>query len=1079
MTGRTKLGIAALAFVLVAVVVVTVLLALPRGGSPQARPSATPDVTQIASVDGAWTPVCGFPGQLISKVVAVPERGDPEPDVLVEELALGDSTLIALLASAYGFAVETMRPDGALEFELFDPDGAAIDTVTVDFARNEFDPPNATGSAAFGDDGSIWVIDGSQGRHDLVRFSPEGARTATITIPASSADTSSPFEFHNAIWVADYDGSAAVLVHEAERATHVFREDGTYVERRDGLIGVIGPVDASAVATVRTQSSTDFVEIVTASTGAPLATWAPTEEGGSGFAEIGAIAPGPDGSGYVVFQREWGLEWLDDVGVRKGVWLAQQDGMDAVERLVWDAATGAYLLLGRDADTLWVIRLSPAQLHAQIERPVDLKAVLHSSIASLGIGVAPMTGVEYGHFDDGQTPRAWVDFAPGWGVVGDTTPGERYEISYTVTGDPLLAEPIVQEARSASVALGGGEVALDLPTAQPGLYEVSIALRDRTTDQDAAATCLRYSVSAPGADLDFGTLSEGADWGGPDPLRGVELADRLGVGSHRVQLDFTALVPEPASAPDRARVNWNALPGILEGENVATGIDADFSQLVAAADLARRNGTTLIVQVGRGGEGENRAVDAGTWEGWVEVLVREIAERTGIRHFSPWNEPNQAMSGDAYAQLVSIPFANAAHAAAPGSIVIAGNTLGFAYDFWAEAVGAGICDAVDAIGVHPYTGWNRSWEEQGFAVDGAGFDELRAMLGADCAQKPIWDTETGFTSDGAAAFWAQGANVARKLLWYQHSDVAGWTYFFSEGGWGESDLSWSLLQVSDYVKPGALAFATVSQLLDGRGAGETLDTGIPFSYATRFAGDDELTAVWTDDMRTMAVVVADAPDLTVIDQYGAERRLELVDGRADLTITGSPQFLRAPAGTSLTFEAPEPFGDDVLAGRPVEVSSTHDTTHAAVITSGTVNVDRAWRSGRLPGGGIDEAPYVEVALDSPRRLDRVAVATASILCCEAGLRDYTVSVRTPEGEWVVVAEHSGQFFERVAMFEFDAIEADAVRIDIPWTQVRGVPVLAVNYSGQVGGLPSPFMGLRTDADFVVAVSALSAWEQSD
>lgn len=1076
MTGRTKWGVAALALVLVAVVVVTVLLALPRGGAPQVRPSVGSDLAEVARVDGAWTPVCGFTDQLISKVVAVPDGEDPDPEVLTDGLPLGDSTLVAFLTSAYGFAVETQRPDGVLEFELFDPEGAALDTVTVDFPRNEFDPPNATGSAAFGDDGSIWVIDGSQGRHDLVRFSPQGARTATITIPAGTADISSPFEFHNATWVADYDGSPAVLVHEAERATHVFREDGAHVERREGLVGVIGTVDASAVATVRTERSTDLVDIVTASTGAPLATWVPGQEGGSGFSEIGAIAPGPDSSGYVVFQPGWGLEWLDEVGVRKGDWLAQQDGMDAIERFVWDEATGEYLLLGRDADTLWVIRLSPAQLRAQIERPVDLKAMLEPSLASLGIGVAPLTGVEYGHFDDGEQPQAWVDFAPGWGVVGDTTPGERYEISYTVTGDPLLAEPIAQEARIAPVAIGGGEVALDLPVAQPGVYEVSIALRDRTTDQDAAATCLRYSVSAAGADLDFPTLPDGADWGGPDPLRGVELADRLGVGSHRVQLDFTALVPEPESAPDRERVNWNALPGILEGENVPTGIDADFSQLVAAADLARQNGTTLIVQIGRGGEGENRAVDAGTWAGWVEVLVREIAERTGIQYFSPWNEPNQAMSGDAYAKLVSIPFANAAHAAAPGSIVIAGNTLGFAFDFWAEAVGAGICDAVDAIGVHPYTGWNRSWEEQGFAAEGAGFDELRATLGPECTQKPIWDTETGFTSDGAAAFWAQGANVARKLLWYQRSDVAGWTYFFSEGGWGESDLSWSLLQVGDYVKPGALAFATVSRLLDGRGAPETLDTGIPFSYAMRFAGADELTAVWTDDMRTTAVVAADARELTVIDQYGSERRLEIVDGRAELTITGSPQFLRAPAGTAVSLKAPEPFGDDVLAGAPVEVSSTHESTDAAVITSGTVDVDRAWRSGRLADGEIDEAPYVEVALDSPRRLDRVAVATASILCCESGLRDYTVSVRTPEGEWVVVAEQSAQFFERVAMFEFEAIEADAVRIDIPWTEVRGVPVLAVNYSGQVGGLPSPFMGLRTESDYIASVSALSAWE---
>src|SRR5690606_39731359 len=50
------------------------------------------------------------------------------------------------------------------------------------------------------------------------------------------------------------------------------------------------------------------------------------------------------------------------------------------------------------------------------------------------------------------------------------------------------------------------------------------------------------------------------------------------------------------------------------------------------------------------------------------------------------------------------------------------------------------------------------------------------------------------------------------------------------------------------------------------------------------------------------------------------------------------------------------FGDDVLEGRPVSATSTHeDANDPAVVTSGTFAVRDPWRSGRLPDGSVDEA----------------------------------------------------------------------------------------------------------------------------
>src|SRR5690606_25464722 len=136
--------------------------------------------------------------------------------------------------------------------------------------------------------------------------------------------------------------------------------------------------------------------------------------------------------------------------------------------------------------------------------------------------------------------------------------------------------------------------------------------------------CLRYTVGAQGVDLGFDAMADGAGWGGASALRGVQLAAALGFGSHRVQLDFAKIVPDPAAEPDAAALGWSSLPhaGVLAGHGTAP---ADpFTELREAGELARELGVVLVVQVGSGGS-EKTAVEAGTWEGWVREIVAEFA----------------------------------------------------------------------------------------------------------------------------------------------------------------------------------------------------------------------------------------------------------------------------------------------------------------------------------------------------------------------------------------------------------------------------------------------------------------------
>jgi hypothetical protein len=224
------------------------------------------------------------------------------------------------------------------------------------------------------------------------------------------------------------------------------------------------------------------------------------------------------------------------------------------------------------------------------------------------------------------------------------------------------------------------------------------------------------------------------------------------------------------------------------------------------------------------------------------------------------------------------------------------------------------------------------------------------------------------------------------------------------------------------------------------------------------------------------VTATGGPDeVRMIDQYGAETSLDVGADGVDLPVTGAPVFLVGEPGQTLSAQATEPFGPDVLAGRPVTATSTHVEADAQVVTSGTFDVRDPWRSGRLAGDEVDENPSVTVTTDGPQTIDRIAVATAGIRCCTMGLRDYTVSVQLPDGTWQDVAQQEDQFTDRVALFTFDPVEVTAVRVSAPMTTERDVPVLSANYSGVAGGLHPSFLSLATESDYVMTVSAIQAW----
>lgn len=1064
-----RIALIAGAVAVASVTATSILLAttgrLPPGGA--VTPGTEPQVvTRTAS---STTPVCGFPGTLVSKLTADRPSGQPGATLTTWKVG-GDGALGALAVAGSTVLVDRDRSDGTSTLLRFGLDGGARGSIEIPFRSG--------GRWTLADDGSVFVVDGSTRR--IVHLGSDGTRLGSFEVPRSAATTGGDDDLTSIVAVPDFRGAPAIIVSEGARAAHVLRADGAEAALLTSLPDAVwGRLGAGGVWGTTVGAAATAIDGVDLSSGGAVlhAVFPSGAVGALGVPStpapyrLSSVALGPGGDGFVL-STESGVQWIDRLGVQKGMWRSGQDGFMTALPSSMVAIGDRYWMLvkaGSDA-TESVATLTSAQLAARMASPVALTTSNESDLAQLGLGIGAVTDAPFNQFDPGTTPAVALRTEPGWGDLrGADRPA--LDVRYTIAGDPELADPVSSPPRSVAIPWGGGEAALTLPTARPGPYEVSLELVDSASGAVLSGACLRYSIGAAGSELGLGGLAAGDDWGGPAPLRGAQLAAALGIGSYRVQLDFGGLVPDPAASPSALSADWSALPGASESPP-----DDPFAQLRAAADYAVHHGVRMIVQVGRGGDAEKNAITAGTWAGWVKVIVAEFARQApGIATWEPYNEPNNVYdSADWYWRTVEIPFADAAHAASPSSYVIAGNTLGFADDWWKAAAADGVCTHVDAVGVHPYTGWNRSWEEEGFEAPGAGYDALSSALGPSCRSLPRWDTESGWTADGATAYWAQASDVARKLLWYDAGGVAGWTYFFSEGGWGENDLSWSLVQYRSFVKPGGLAFAAVSRLLAGRGRAVTVSTGMPFTHVMRVPGDDTMIVAWTDEARLGATLTTDSTAVTVTDQYGAVDPVPVAGGSASVTLTATPRFFRAPAGSSLTLTASEAYGADLLEGRQVTASSTHQGSSAQVITSGTADPFRPWRSGSV-AGGPDPAPEVTVPLDAPVTIDRIAVATGNIACCEAGLRGYTVSVEASDGTWHVVAHPHDQFSERTVLFHFAPMQAMAVRVQADWTTIRGVRMLDMNYTGFAGGLPPPFMGLQTATDYVMSVSAVSAW----
>ncbi len=395
--------------------------------------------------------------------------------------------------------------------------------------------------------------------------------------------------------------------------------------------------------------------------------------------------------------------------------------------------------------------------------------------------------------------------------------------------------------------------------------------------------------------------------------------------------------------------------------------------------------------------------------------------------------------------------------------MIGGTTIDVSYSWWQQLVASGGLADMDVAAIHPYTGSNDSFEEDGKPAQIA---QLQNLL----AGKPLWFTEVGWWNDMDYDFLAQANNVTRAMIWQKALSIPVWNYYFDEGNWGNWGVSFSLIQAGstdDYVKPAGLAAMTTSNEVAARPYLGMPSTGMPQTYQALFGPDaqsaDRLAAIWSDGLANTGTLTVTAPGggsvpLTVTTEYGQSTSVSVTSGTPyGLPISDQVTYVAYPAGDTLTVGPTEPFGADLAASSSGASAAASSGNASAAIAGIPAGYGNGWSS-----SNGDTTPSLTVTLASAATINRIVVDTQSAGSVATGVRNYTLSVDEPGAGWTTVATEVGQYRDHEVLFAFPPVLASAVKIS----------VTEVDFGGYYGGGIPPWWSPTQDGNaFLHALQA--------
>jgi hypothetical protein len=665
---------------------------------------------------------------------------------------------------------------------------------------------------------------------------------------------------------------------------------------------------------------------------------------------------------------------------------------------------------------------------------------------SLGWGAGLSTPEVGNYFAPGETAAVDANFEPWW-----SEDASHLDLDYSIENQSTLTNETVPAPTDLALPTSASalsSVPLAVPTTDqtPGPYLVQASLYDTSTDPPTllGSTCLPYTVGASGDQLNLAGLPAGAGSGGPADPRGVALNAELGLnGLRALSFSWSNFLPN---------CNSGAPTAATCGPTAMTFSSAPDSYFQAAA-TAEADHVTYWVQVSGGDTTSMALVNNGWWEGDIQKLVGYYAKVPAgcspcapVTNWEPWNESNNTGWSNAadYVSKVLAPFYTAVKAVEPGatSTVIGGSTLEPSIGWWQNLVTAGGLADMDVAAIHPYTGNNDSFEEDGMQTQ---VQQLQAVLGS----KPLWFTEVGWWSDGDYNYLDQADTVARAMIWMKVLDIPVWNYFFDEGSWGNDGVSFSLIQATssdDYVKPAALATMVASNQLAGRPSTGTPQTGIPQTYEATFGpsgnGSTDLAATWSDGLAVTGSVTVTAPGggtvpVTVVDEYGNATSVSANSGQAySLPISNPVTYLLYPAGDTLSIGPTESYG----ANLALSTAGAIATATSGDATDAIVGLPLGYGNGWYSASG-DATPSLTVTLPTAASINRIVVDTQSNGSTAPSLRDFVVSVDEPGTGWQTISTVTGAYRFHQLQLAFAPVVATGVRLSVS----------EVNFGGYYGG----------------------------
>ena len=665
---------------------------------------------------------------------------------------------------------------------------------------------------------------------------------------------------------------------------------------------------------------------------------------------------------------------------------------------------------------------------------------------SLGWGAGLSTPEVGNYFPRGQTATVDANFDPWW-----SEDASHLDLDYSIENQTTLTNETVPTPTDLALPTSTSalsSVPLTVPSSDeaPGPYLVQASLYDTSTDPPTmlGATCMPYTVGATGDQLNLAGLPSGAGSGGPADPRGVALNAELGLnGLRALSFSWSNFLPN---------CNSGAPTAATCGPTAMTFSSAPDSYFQAAA-TAEADHVTYWVQISGGDATSMALVNNGWWEGDIQKLVGYYSKVPAgcspcapVTNWEPWNESNNTGWSNAanYVSKVLAPFYTAVKSVEPGdtSTVIGGSTLEPSIGWWQNLVAAGGLADMDVAAIHPYTGNNDSFEEDGMQTQ---VQQLEAVLGS----KPLWFTEVGWWSDGDYNYLSQADTVARAMIWMKVLDIPVWNYFFDEGSWGNDGVSFSLIQATstdDYVKPAALATMVASNQLAGRASTGTPATGIPQTYEATFGpsgkGSTDLAATWSDGLAVTGSVTVTAPGggtvpVTVVDEYGNATSVSVNSGQAySLSISNPVTYLLYPVGDTLSIGPTEPYGANLALSSVGAIATASSGTATAAIDGLPLGYGNGWFS-----SSGDETPSLTVTLPLASTINRIVVDTQSNGSTASSLRDYVVSVDEPGSGWQTLSTVTGAYRFHELQLAFAPVVATGVRVS----------VTEVNFGGYYGG----------------------------